>query len=157
MRTIAGELTSIISRSGSSVGSQRVPVFTRGFVSRSNLSVFPSRVQTHMCKYIDRFLVRRAPSLSCGRRIFLDRNKAVSSGAVSFYLDSFITSRVSRFTYGSLACVAYNPNDPRHFQRAHRVVTHRVTGALVLEGKWVPILQKVSMDSCHNNQQYLPI
>ncbi|KAF6748676.1 hypothetical protein DFP72DRAFT_915785 [Ephemerocybe angulata] len=48
-------------------------------------------------------------------------NKAVSNGAVSFYLDSAVTSRVARLTYGVEVCVDYNSTDYEHIKRGHRV------------------------------------
>ncbi|KDR71230.1 hypothetical protein GALMADRAFT_796078 [Galerina marginata CBS 339.88] len=44
-------------------------------------------------------------------------NKAVSDGAVSFYLDHFVRTRVSKLTYGSAAALLFNPIDPSHKAR----------------------------------------
>ncbi|KAG2015103.1 hypothetical protein CC2G_008399 [Coprinopsis cinerea AmutBmut pab1-1] len=41
-------------------------------------------------------------------------NKAVADGALSFYLDHRVVSRVSRFTYGVNCHVPYNPRDEEH-------------------------------------------
>jgi hypothetical protein len=46
------------------------------------------------------------------------RNKAVAEGAVSFYLDHRVGSRMSRFTYGVNCHVPYNPNDEEHRLRS---------------------------------------
>ncbi|KZT00544.1 uncharacterized protein LAESUDRAFT_688021 [Laetiporus sulphureus 93-53] len=48
-------------------------------------------------------------------------NKAVAEGAVSFYLDGFVTSRVARFTYGARCNIQYNPSDPEHLRRLNKV------------------------------------
>ncbi|KAH6897986.1 hypothetical protein BKA70DRAFT_1159601 [Coprinopsis sp. MPI-PUGE-AT-0042] len=41
-------------------------------------------------------------------------NKAVADGALSYYLDHRVVSRVSRFTYGVNCHVPYNPQDEEH-------------------------------------------
>ncbi|CAA7263110.1 unnamed protein product [Cyclocybe aegerita] len=50
-------------------------------------------------------------------------NKAVSDGAVSFYIDHFVRVRVSKVTFGSLATINYNPNDADHVRRSKKVLT----------------------------------
>ena len=49
------------------------------------------------------------------------RNKAVSDGAISFYLDHLVRTRVSKFTYCSLCDILYNPYDPDHKSRSHQM------------------------------------
>ena len=56
-------------------------------------------------------------------KTFSFRNKAVSDGAISFYLDHFVRSRVSKFTYGYFASILYDPSDPDHRSRSHKVFT----------------------------------
>jgi hypothetical protein len=51
-------------------------------------------------------------------------NKAVSDGAISFYLDHFVRTRVSKFTYGTFCRIIYDPSDPDHQSRSHNVVTN---------------------------------
>ncbi|KAF4620568.1 hypothetical protein D9613_001108 [Agrocybe pediades] len=46
------------------------------------------------------------------------RDKAVSYGAISFYLDHFVRARISKVTYGSLCSTWYNKKDLDHFKRA---------------------------------------
>ncbi|PPR02811.1 hypothetical protein CVT26_009597 [Gymnopilus dilepis] len=50
-------------------------------------------------------------------------NKAVSHGTISFYLDHFVQSRISKFTYGTMLEVPYNPNDLEHQRRLDKVYT----------------------------------
>jgi len=50
-------------------------------------------------------------------------NKAVSDGAISFYLDHFVRTRVSKITYGNFCHIPYNPNASDHKLRAHKVFT----------------------------------
>ncbi|PPR01390.1 hypothetical protein CVT24_006228 [Panaeolus cyanescens] len=44
-------------------------------------------------------------------------SKAVSDGAISFYIDHFVNTRVSKITYGSRGSIDYNPNNPEHVER----------------------------------------
>lgn len=44
-------------------------------------------------------------------------NKAVADGAISFYLDHCVQTRVSRYTYGHFCSTTYNPYDPEHVKR----------------------------------------
>ncbi|KAF6750812.1 hypothetical protein DFP72DRAFT_909388 [Ephemerocybe angulata] len=44
-------------------------------------------------------------------------NKAVSDGAISFYLDHLVRTRVSTLTYGQFCSLKYNPLDPEHRAR----------------------------------------
>ena len=50
----------------------------------------------------------------------MHRNKAVAIGAVSYYIDHFVTGRISKFTYGVLGNVVYDPYDPEHVLREHQ-------------------------------------
>ncbi|KAK1226885.1 hypothetical protein PQX77_010132 [Marasmius sp. AFHP31] len=45
-------------------------------------------------------------------------NKAVADGAVSFYLDNTVSTRVARFTYGTEINIPYKPSDPEHKKRS---------------------------------------
>ncbi|PFH48902.1 hypothetical protein AMATHDRAFT_64343 [Amanita thiersii Skay4041] len=44
-------------------------------------------------------------------------NKAVAEGSVSFYIDHFVNTRVSKYTYGVSFCPMYDPDDPEHVDR----------------------------------------
>ncbi|KAF9465196.1 hypothetical protein BDZ94DRAFT_1307345 [Collybia nuda] len=44
--------------------------------------------------------------------------KAVADGAVSFYLDHFVSSRVSKFSYGARCFRVYDPKNKEHVQRS---------------------------------------
>ena len=41
----------------------------------------------------------------------------MSDGAISFYLDHFVRTRVSKVAYGSFCHIAYDPTDPEHRAR----------------------------------------
>jgi hypothetical protein len=71
------------------------------------------------------------------------RNKAVSDGAISFYLDHFVRTRVSKVTYGSYRSFGYDPSDPDHRSRSHNVYTS-VSGTERIGGFFDIILPKVS-------------
>ncbi|KAF8638101.1 hypothetical protein AX17_002441 [Amanita inopinata Kibby_2008] len=44
-------------------------------------------------------------------------NKAVAEGAVSFHIDHFVSTRVSKFTYGTEVSIIYNSNYQEHSAR----------------------------------------
>jgi len=44
------------------------------------------------------------------------RNKAVSDGALSFYHDLFVRTRVSKFTYGCFSNTPFDPTDLDHLK-----------------------------------------
>lgn len=55
-----------------------------------------------------------------GLRIIRPENhvsKAVADGAISFYLDHFVQSRIAKVTYGIFGGVPYDPNDAEHVER----------------------------------------
>ncbi|KAJ2922257.1 hypothetical protein H1R20_g14836, partial [Candolleomyces eurysporus] len=69
-------------------------------------------------------------------------NKAVSNGAVSFFIDGVVKSRVSRRSYGALCWQRFDPDDIAHQARSHHVQSHPVTGERVLHGSFSVILPK---------------
>ncbi|KAI0941758.1 hypothetical protein AcW1_003559 [Taiwanofungus camphoratus] len=73
-------------------------------------------------------------------------NKAVAEGAISFYLDSFVSVRVARITYGCECMVLYGGTNPEHFVRRESIVT-RPSGRRVLPDAFTVILPKVSLTS----------
>ena len=73
----------------------------------------------------------------------LHRNKAVSDGAISFYLDHFVRTRVSKVTYGSFFHPKYNPSDPDHKSQSHKVYT-AISGEEHLRDFFYISLPKVS-------------
>ena len=71
------------------------------------------------------------------------RNKAVSDGAISFYLDHFVRTRVSKFTYGVICNILYDRNDPEHKSRSDKVFT-AASGDKRINGFFDIILPKVA-------------
>ncbi|KAF8868964.1 hypothetical protein BD779DRAFT_1582049, partial [Infundibulicybe gibba] len=47
-------------------------------------------------------------------------NKAVADGAVSFYIDHFVSVRVSKRTYGCACNIQYDPGNAEHVQRVSK-------------------------------------
>ncbi|THU90492.1 hypothetical protein K435DRAFT_781211 [Dendrothele bispora CBS 962.96] len=68
-------------------------------------------------------------------------NKAVADGALSFYLDHFVSVRVSKYTYGIECATQYIPSNPEHNRRSHSIVV-RPSGKRVVPGSFSRILAK---------------
>ncbi|PIL34591.1 hypothetical protein GSI_03370 [Ganoderma sinense ZZ0214-1] len=68
-------------------------------------------------------------------------NKAVANGAVSFFLDHFVSSRVMKMTYGTYVCVKYNADKPEHRARRSKKYV-RPSGEVVLSGRFDTVLRK---------------
>ncbi|KAM6497401.1 hypothetical protein JOM56_007874 [Amanita muscaria] len=68
-------------------------------------------------------------------------NKAVADGAVSYYLDHYVTARVSKYSYGIEVHIPFNPMDPEH---AHRRNTKYMgaDGKYKIPGVFSTILKK---------------
>ena len=70
-------------------------------------------------------------------------NKAVSDGAISFYIDHFVKTRVSRVTIGTFADPIYNPSDPEHVEREGLTVI-AVDGEKRVKSYFYVVLPKVN-------------
>ncbi|KAG2043940.1 hypothetical protein BDR03DRAFT_940307 [Suillus americanus] len=68
-------------------------------------------------------------------------NKAVADGAVSFYIDHLVSSRVARATYGIECNIPYNFLSPEHQARQHKTFID-VTGGLRIPDHFQSILLK---------------
>ncbi|KAJ3489527.1 hypothetical protein NLI96_g2044 [Meripilus lineatus] len=69
-------------------------------------------------------------------------NKAVAEGAISFYIEHFVTARIARVTYGSDHVVEFNPTDPEHVIRRARAHT-KPSGQIVIPEAFSVLLSKV--------------
>jgi len=69
-------------------------------------------------------------------------NKAVSDGAILFYLDHFVRTRVSKVTYGSFCTIPYDPNNSDHKKRANNVYICDFAGKKRINGFFDIILPK---------------
>ncbi|KAI0031107.1 hypothetical protein K488DRAFT_52773 [Vararia minispora EC-137] len=72
-----------------------------------------------------------------------DSKKAVADGAVSFYIDHFVTARTAKVTYGTRCAVQFFPFLPSHRMRVNQALPC-LTGGLVLPGAYSGILTKGS-------------
>ncbi|KAJ7578245.1 hypothetical protein C8J56DRAFT_969491 [Mycena floridula] len=73
-------------------------------------------------------------------------NKAVADGAVSFYLDHFVTDRMSKFTYGVRCSTQFDPSNIEHSSRDSDMYTD-VDGTQMLPNKFDIILPKDTLVS----------
>jgi len=70
------------------------------------------------------------------------RNKAVSDGAISFFLDCSVRARVAKVHYGTMVAVQYNELDPDHELRAIKKYLG-ICGRYKIPGAFQVILPKV--------------
>ena len=70
------------------------------------------------------------------------RGKAVAVGAISYYLDHFVVSRILRCTYGTEASIDYDPSDPEHRRRSSKKYLG-ITGEIQID-VFSPTLFKVT-------------
>jgi len=68
----------------------------------------------------------------------------VSDGALSYYHDHFVSTRVSKFTYGIFCNILFNPAAPDHQQRSHQVCVS-ASGRRLIPGFFDVILPKVGL------------
>ncbi|THU88824.1 hypothetical protein K435DRAFT_761555 [Dendrothele bispora CBS 962.96] len=69
-------------------------------------------------------------------------NKAVADGAVSLYLDHFVTSRIARWHYGIKVYEEFNAFDPGHAQREQTSEIRLATNKRMVPGRFSTILSK---------------
>jgi len=74
-------------------------------------------------------------------------NKAVSDGAISFYLDHFVRSRIAKVTYGVHKRIMYESSNPEHLERSSKVYKG-VDGSLYLYNVFDPLLSKARVNLC---------
>ena len=70
----------------------------------------------------------------------------MSDGALSFYHDRFVRTRISKFTYGIFSSIDFDPADSAHQQRLHNVYTNFV-GVRRIKYSFDVILPKVYLFS----------
>ncbi|KAG2097232.1 uncharacterized protein F5147DRAFT_816648, partial [Suillus discolor] len=73
-------------------------------------------------------------------------NQVVANGAVSYFIDHLVSTRVARFTYGTECSVLFNPLDMEHRSR-QKEVFRSVSGTLALPGAFSSILTKGTLVS----------
>ena len=70
------------------------------------------------------------------------RSKAVSAGAVSFFLTKFVRARIARLTYGVTMNVHWDGNNSQHQQRRSKLF-YLPSGSPVLPGGFQSFIAKV--------------
>ena len=70
----------------------------------------------------------------------------MSDGALSFYHDRFVHTRISKFTYGIFTSTDFDPAAPDHQQRLHNVFTN-FEGDKLIRGSFSVVLPKVCLFS----------
>ena len=70
----------------------------------------------------------------------------MSDGALSFYHDRFVHTRISKFTYGTFSSARFDPAAPDHQQRLRDVFT-TFAGDKHIQGHFSVILPKVCLHS----------
>ena len=69
-------------------------------------------------------------------------NKAVADGAISFFIDHFVSARVSKFAYGVDIYQKYNPLNHEHSRRKNATFM-TAEGYLGIDGIFSVILPQV--------------
>ncbi|KAG1788549.1 uncharacterized protein HD556DRAFT_1529904 [Suillus plorans] len=72
--------------------------------------------------------------------------RVVAKGAVSYFIDHLVSTRVARFTYGTESIALFNPSDMEHRAR-QKEVFRSVSGILALPRAFVSILTKGTLVS----------
>ena len=93
--------------------------------------------QTTECKLYTVFYC-----FACGHLPSHRSNKAVSDGAISFFLDHHVRTRVARVSYGTNTTVLYKKSDPEHIKRSASKVID-VDGSPKIKGIFDVLLPKV--------------
>ena len=70
----------------------------------------------------------------------------MSDGALSFYHDHFVHTRISKFAYGTFSSRTFDPDDPDQQQRLHNAYTN-FSGVRLIKGLFYVILPKVCLFS----------
>ncbi|KAI0918917.1 hypothetical protein AcW1_003564 [Taiwanofungus camphoratus] len=84
-----------------------------------------------------------------GLKLFCPENqpaKAVAEGALSSYLDHYVSARVARYAYGSRCVVPFHPVVPEHAKRAD-TVRFDASGSPVIPNRFSTILPKGTLVS----------
>jgi len=91
-----------------------------------------------LCEQLERRLLSMGLNFS---KPDMQTNKAVAIGAVSYYVDHFVTGRISKFTYGVPCNTLYDPYNPEHARRQNKVFTNAM-GERRVPGHFVTMLSR---------------
>ena len=75
-------------------------------------------------------------------------------GALSFYIDHFVTSRVAKVSYGTMGSMLYKPNNPEHAKRK-KMIWKRPSGDTMISGAFFPVVKRVCLISPEHFVLYL--
>ena len=78
--------------------------------------------------------------------LVMHSNKAVAVGAISYYVDHFVTGRISKFTYGIPCGIIYDSSNPEHVRRKNKSYVN-VTGDKAFSGGFDTMLSRVCQPS----------
>ena len=70
-------------------------------------------------------------------------NKAVAHGAVSFFLEQFVSARVMKMNYGTQVVFEYDSSDPEHYARRDMTFV-RCSGRTMVKNGYSTIIKKVT-------------
>jgi hypothetical protein len=72
--------------------------------------------------------------------IYFHRTKAVANGALAWYVDNPMLSRISKFHYGAEVNIPFDPTIP---EMKHRIAFRNKQGEMRVENAWSGIVAKV--------------
>ena len=75
------------------------------------------------------------------------RSKAVSEGAIGYYLEHFVSSRIAPGTYGTPVAIPFDPFDPEHRQRID--LADLSLSGIIFEDGFSVLVKKVSLQENH--------
>jgi len=121
----------------------------RGFEHTCHLVTYNYAVRTVTCKH-------KRYSSDATLLIFVLSNKAVADGAIAFYLDHSVSSRVARWTYGIECLQYYDISNPQHLLRSATTVIWP-SGVKMVPNGFSPILVKVSFNNDERRLSFDPV
>ncbi|KAH8110514.1 hypothetical protein DFH11DRAFT_1514361 [Phellopilus nigrolimitatus] len=127
--SIAASVTAIVDL----INESQIPITTVYLVGGFSASPY---VTTQLKVHLERFNI----SVTCPDG---QTAKAVADGAISFYLDQYVTSRIARFSYGMEFSWAFDPSNLEHKRRETTAVIWP-SGRKMLPGGFNTALRKGS-------------
>lgn len=83
---------------------------------------------------------------SCECVAFIFRAKAVANGALAFYLNNNVLSRIAKMSVGTLIHWSFDQRDPEHLRRLdNKIITP--SGHVVIKGGFRTVLKRVRISS----------
>jgi len=91
-----------------------------------------------MCEFRQLVLIAVEPKVN----YISPSNKAVADGAISFFVDHFVSARVSKFAYGTSCMTRFQSNNAEHVARG-ALKFRDLSGDWMVGGVFSVILPKV--------------